>query len=338
MKAVFFQGKDFPLIVKDIPKPKPTGKQVLVRLQFAGLNHRDVWVRTEQAQHFPDGIILGSDGSGIIEEVGEEVDLHTVGQEVVINPGLKWGKNPAVPSDQFKILGFPDHGTFSEYILIGKDSVFDKPAHLSFAEAAAMPLSGLTAYRALFTRARLRPGEKVLVTGIGGGSAQWVMKLAMAFGARVFVTSGSDHKLTKATELGAAGGFDYRDEGWYDKANREAGGFDVIVDSAGGKQFNKLLPLAVPGGRIVMFGRTAGSITDIAPELLFRRQLSLYGTTMGSRDEFLSMLDFISKHQIRPVLAETFPLEKAEEALKAIDQGGRFGKILLRTANDAEKS
>src|SRR5260221_4542277 len=126
-----------------------TEKQVLVRLDYAALNHRDRWIRKEQANHFPEGIILGSDGSGVIEEVGEEVELETEGLQVVINPSLKWGSNPLVQSDAFKILGFPDHGTFGEYIAISKDNVFEKPDHLSFEEAAAMPLSRLTAYRAL---------------------------------------------------------------------------------------------------------------------------------------------------------------------------------------------
>ena len=330
MKAVFFQGKDYPLIVKDVATPRPTEKQVLVRLHYAGLNHRDIWIRTEQARHFPEGIILGSDGSGVIEEVGEEVELHEEGQEVVINPSLKWGSNPVVQSDAFKILGFPDNGTFSEYIVISKDHVFDKPEHLSFEESAALPLSGLTAYRALFTKARLRPGEKVLVTGIGGGSALWVMMFALAFQARVYVTSRSASKLKKAMEMGAAGGYNYKEPDWVEKATKEVGGFDVIVDSACGKQFSQLLNLALPGGRVVIFGRTAGNIPDIAPELLFRKQLSVFGTTMGSRDEFLSMLDFVYKHKLRPVMAETFPLEKAEEALSSLEKDDRFGKIVLR--------
>ena len=332
MNAVFFQGKDYPLIVKNVATPLPTGKQVLIRLHYAALNHRDIWIRTEQARHFPEGIILGSDGSGVIEAVGEEVDPEVEGQEVVINPSLKWGNNPVVQSDAFKILGFPDHGTFSEYIVISKDHVFEKPDHLSFAEAAALPLSGLTAYRALFTKARLRPGEKVLVTGIGGGSALWVMMFALAFKARVYITSGSESKLKKAMELGAEGGYNYKEPDWVEKAMKEAGGFDVIVDSAGGEQFSQLLNLALPGGRVVIFGRTAGAIPEIYPEILFRKQLSIFGTTMGSRDEFLSMLDFVHKHKLRPVIAETFPLEKAEEALRGLETDDRFGKIVLRNS------
>lgn len=332
MRAVFFRGKDFPLVFKEVAKPSPSEKQVLVRLKAAGLNHRDLWIRRETEKHFPDGIILGSDGCGVVEAVGDEVDPGWEGLEVVINPSLKWGSNPAVQSDAFKILGFPDHGTFAEYITISKDHVFEKPDHLSIQEAAALPLSGLTAYRALFTKARLRPGEKVLVTGIGGGSALWAMKFALAFKARVYVTSGSSLKLNKAIEMGAAGGFNYNDPDWIDRITKEAGGFDVIVDSAGGKQFSQLLDMAVPGGRVVLFGRTAGTIPEVAPRAIFWKQLSIFGTTMGTRDEFLSMLDFVEKNKLRPVIDETLPLDHLEVAMQRLEKPDRFGKIVLQIA------
>lgn len=330
MKAAFFSVKGQPLILKEVAKPKPTPKQVLVRLHYAGLNHRDLWIRSEQTSPVPEGIILGSDGSGVIESVGEDIDPGWIGEEVIINPSLGWGKNPMVQADSFRILGFPDHGTFSEYIAISKDHVFEKPEHLSFAEAAALPLAGLTVYRALFSKARLRPGEKVLVTGIGGGAALWVLKLALAFQAKVYVTSGSQSKLDKALALGASGGFNYKEANWSEKATREAGGFDVIVDSAGGEQFGQLLELALPGGRIVLFGKTRGTIQNISPRSLYWKQLSIFGTTMGTRDEFLSMLDFVHKHQLHPEIDEEFSLDQIEAALQKLEMPERFGKIILK--------
>jgi zinc-binding alcohol dehydrogenase/oxidoreductase len=333
MKAVLFRGKDYPLIVKDVLQPIPIQKQVLVRLRCGGLNHRDLWILQEQPKYFPDGIILGSDGCGVIEEVGEEIDPSLIGQEVVINPSLGWGKNPAVQSDAFKILGFPDHGTFAEYIVVSRDQVVEKPKHLSFEEAAAMPLSALSAYRALFSKARLRPGEKVLITGIGGGAALWAMKLALGFQARVYVTSGSDNKIAKAMELGASGGFNYTDPSWAEKARRQASGFDVIIDSAGGEQFDKLLDVAMPGGRVVMFGRTVGAIPNITPRSIFWKQLSVFGTTMGTRDEFLSMLDFVEKHSLHPVIDSSFVLDGVEDALKRLEAKERFGKVILKISD-----
>lgn len=331
MRAVFFKGKDHPLVVREIKKFKPVKDQVLVRLHYAALNHRDIWTWRSQNSISTDGIILGSDGCGIIEDVGEDADPLLIGLEVIINPSLEWGNNSIVQGNSFKILGFPDNGTFSDYIVISKKYVFEKPEHLSFAESAAVPLSGLTAYRALFSKARLRSKEKVLITGVGGGTALSALQFAVAYQGRVYVTSGSEEKLARAKELGALGGFNYKDEEWVQKAIKESGGgFDIIIDSAGGKEFSKFMELALPGGRIVNFGRTAGDITDIATKLLYWKQLSIHGTTMGTRDEFLSMLDFLESRNLKPVIDKVFPLEKTEEAMHRMEQGDQFGKIILQ--------
>jgi zinc-binding alcohol dehydrogenase/oxidoreductase len=335
MKAVFFRGKDLPLVVKETYKPIPSPKQVLIRLHYAAINRRDLWIVKEQANLFKDGIILGSDGCGVVEEVGAEADGSWIGKEVVISPGFNWGDNPLVQSDSFKILGFPDPGTFAEYIAVPKESIVEKPEHLSSAEAAAIPLSGLTAYRALFSKARLRPGEKVLVSGVGGGSAHWALKLALAFKARVYVTSGSDAKIQKAISLGASGGYNYNEEGWLAKATWGSGGFDIIIDGTAGNYFASLLELARPGGRVVLFGRTAGNMDGIIPRSIFFKQLTISGTTLGTRDEFLSLLDFIEKHKIKPEIDRMFSLERTEEALQYLEEPERFGKIVLETSPPA---
>ena len=331
MRAVFFKGKDHPLVVQQIKKFKPVKDQVLIRLQNAAINHRDLWTWREQNLPASDGIILGSDGCGVIEDVGEDADTLLIGSEVIINPSLDWGTNPIVQGNAFRILGFPDHGTFSDYIVISKKYVFDKPEHLTFAESAAVPLSGLTAYRALFSKARLRAKEKVLITGVGGGAALWVLQFAVAYQARVYVTSGTEEKINKAKALGAIEGFNYKDADWHQKALKESGGgFDIIIDSAGGDQFSKLIELALPGGRIVNFGRTAGNISNISTRLLYWKQLSIHGSTMGTRDEFLSMLDFLESRNIKPVIDKIFPLEQIDEAMKRMEQGDQFGKIVLQ--------
>lgn len=330
MRAAFFHGKDTPLTLKEIEKSSNLAKDhVYIRLKNAAINHHELWMMKEQSESMPGGVILGSDGSGIIEAAQAEDDQYLIGKEVVINPSVGWGNNPAVQAHSFSILGYPAHGTFSDYISISKKQVFEKPEHLSFEEAAAVPLAGLTAYRALFTKARLRKGEKVLITGIGGGVALWAMQFALAFEARVFVTSGSQEKLEKALAMGASGTFNYKDENWVDKITKEAGGFDVIIDSAGGPQFNALLEMAYPGARIVIYGRTAGMIPDISPKTLFWKQLSLFGTTMGTTDEFLSMLDFVHKHQLKPIIDSTFPLDNINDAFNKMDEGKQFGKIVL---------
>lgn len=329
MKAALFKGKDLPLSVEEFNKPIPVKDQVLIRMKYAALNHRDLWLMREQSQHFPNGVVLGSDGAGIIEAVGEDADPLRMGSKVVINPSLDWGSNPIVQGNSFRILGFPDHGTFAEYLVISEKYVFEKPEHLSFEESSAVPLAGLTAYRALFSKARLQNNEKILITGIGGGAALWVLQFAVAYQGMVYVTSGSDEKISRAKELGALGGFNYKDPEWAVKAQKETGGFDIIIDSAGGNQFSKLIELALPGGRIVNFGRTAGNITEILTRLLYWKQISIHGTTMGTENEFLSMLDFLKSESIKPVMDTTFPLSQINEAFNRMETGNQFGKIIL---------
>lgn len=330
MQAVFFKGKDHPLEIREMKQPVPIKDQVLVRLHAASLNHRDIWVRNEQTAVPDNGIVLGSDGCGVVEAVGEEGDPSLVGKEVIINPSHEWGKDPAWQADSFKILGYPDNGTFAPWILISKKYIHDKPEHLTMEEAAAVPLSGLTAYRALFTKARVRPGEKVLITGIGGGTALWALQLALGFQAKVYVTSSSKEKIDKAVALGAAGGFNYKDPSWVNEAKKITRGFDAIIDSAAGPQFNSLLEVAMPGGRIVVFGRTAGDMGNVSPRILFNKQLQIHGSLMGTRDEFLSMIDFIEKKNIKPVIDSTYPVQNIEQAFERMHSSAQFGKILLK--------
>lgn len=331
MKAVIFKGSGSPLQVGDFPKPRPVKDQVLIRLKAAALNHRDLWIIEEQtAVSRPEGIILGSDGTGVVEDVGEDADPLLTGAEVIINPSMEWGNNPMVQGETFKILGFPDHGTLAEYIVVSKKYIFETPEGLTAEECAALPLSGLTAYRALFSKARLRAKEKVLITGIGGGAALWALTFAVAYGARVYVTSGSEEKLNRAIALGAAGGFNYKKSDWADEAARVAGGFDIIIDSAGGDGFSKLIDLALPGGRIVNFGRTAGTITNLNTRLLYWKQLSIFGSTMGTRDEFLSMIDFVESRKLKPVIDAVYPLDQVNAAFDRMRSKDHFGKLVIR--------
>jgi len=335
LKAFVFRGNQQSNAIEEVAKPKPIKDQLLIRLHYAALNHRDLWILKEQASVLnPAGVILGSDGAGVVEMVGADADPSWIGAEVIINPSLEWGDNPIVNGNSFKILGNPDHGTFSEYITISKKYVFEKPENLSMAESAALPLSGLTAYRALFSKARLRSKEKVLITGAGGGAALMALLYAVAYQARVYVTSSSEEKIQKAKALGAINGFNYKEADWYLKAQQEAGGFDIIVDTAGGPDFQKLLDIAMPGGRIVNFGRTAGNIGELNTRMLFSKQLSIYGTTMGTRDEFLSMIDFIESRKIKPVIDQVVPFQNFSDSLQRMESAEQFGKIVLQIQNE----
>ncbi len=203
-------------------------------------------------------MIPGSDGSGEVVARGDGAEGPDEGTEVVINPALYWGDDPRVPGKEYRILGIPDDGTFAQFIKVPADHVFPKPSHLSHEEAAALPLAALTAYRALVTRGGVAEGETVLVPGVGGGVATFLVQIASALGARVFVTSGSDEKIEESKELGAEGGVNYNSEDWSKELKSMAGGVDLSVDHVGGDAFNALVSLAKPGGRIVVFGATAG--------------------------------------------------------------------------------
>lgn len=311
--------------------------EVVVQLKAAALNHRDVFIQQGLYPGIKLPVILGSDGAGVVAELGEGVEPDWQGQAVVINPAMQWGDNPNFYGPDFRILGMPDNGTFAEFVVVSAASIHPKPPYLSFEQAAAFPLAGLTAWRALMTRAQLQASgkpERVLITGIGGGAALFALKFAVATGAEVWVTSGSDDKLANAKALGATGGVNYRDVDWHKTLMVQTGGgragyFDVIIDSAGGPGFAKLIDVAAPGGRIAFFGGTKGTITDIQPPKVFFKQLSIFGSTMGTQAEFRSMLAFVSNQQIQPVVDEVLPIEQMERAMQKMDAGSQFGKIVL---------
>jgi NADPH:quinone reductase-like Zn-dependent oxidoreductase len=319
------------LSIVEVPVPEPAPGEARVRLKAAALNHRDVWIKLGQyaGLNFPS--LPGSDGAGVVESVGAGVDPEWVGSEVIINPSFGWGNGEAAQGDEFSILGLPRDGTLAEAIAVPVAQLAVKPPHLSWTEAAALPLAGLTAYRVLFSRGRLQPGEKVLVSGIGGGVALFALQFAVAHGAQVYVTSGSDDKIAQAIGLGAAGGFNYTHPGWAKTAAHGHAGklFDVIVDSAGGEGFESLIDLAAPGGRVVFYGATRGNPPVLPMRKVFWRQLSLLGTTMGSAADWDEMTAFVDRHRLTPVVSGVFPLERAAEAFSLMEQGGQFGKIVV---------
>jgi NADPH:quinone reductase-like Zn-dependent oxidoreductase len=207
-----------------------------------------------------------------------------------------------------------------------------RPAHLNWAQAAALPLAGLTAYRAAFVRAQLQAGERVLVTGIGGGVALVAAQFCAAAGAEVWVTSGDDEKLARALALpiGLRGGANYKAEGWAKDLTKRAGGaFDVIIDSAAGAGFEALVDAAAPGGRLVFYGGTQGNITSLPPGKVFWKQLSILGSSMGSLQDFDAMLAFVQEHQLVPIVDKTFPLAEGEAALRYLAAGQQLGKVVL---------
>ncbi|MEC3879433.1 zinc-binding dehydrogenase [Parapedobacter sp. 10938] len=328
-KAIVLNGVKAPLVLTEVPVPTVGPGEALVRIKAAALNRRDWWIQQGQYAGLQFPIVLGSDGAGVVEQVGGEDQNHWIGRDVVINPSFAWGDKEAHQGRSFHILGLPQDGTFAAFVRVPVVNLHEKPAHLSFEEAAALPLGGLTAYRALFSRAALKSGEKVLVVGAGGGVATFALQWALHAGATVFVTSSAPAKIERAMALGAAGGVLYTDDSWPQQLQEQAGGFDIIVDSALGEGAVHYPDLANPGGRIVFFGGTAGNIPALNARKLFWKQLSLLGTTMGSPGDFADMLAFVNHHGAVPVVHATYPLEEAEVALRQMDQSTQFGKIVL---------
>lgn len=329
MKALVLPAIKEAVELRELPIPKPAPGQALVRLRAAALNHRDAYIQQGLYPGIQTPVTLGSDGAGIVVGLGEGTDETWQNQEVVILPGIGWDNEPVQPKS-YHIIGMPTDGCFAEYIVVDAHQLFVKPAHLSFEQAAALPLAGLTAYRALFTRAACQTGDRVLISGIGGGVALWAFQLALAAGAEVYVTSGSEAKIQKAIELGAKGGVNYKTEKWHKQLLQQANGLiDVVVDSAGGDGFRYFLDLAAPAGRIVFYGGTRGTFS-VSPQKVFWKQLSLLGSTMGSREEFGLLLDFVDQHQLVPVVDSIWPLAEGAEALAYMDRGAQLGKIVLQ--------
>jgi NADPH:quinone reductase-like Zn-dependent oxidoreductase len=330
MRALVFQEAKKPLVLEDRPEPSPGEGQVVVELRAAALNRRDFWITLGLYPGIRPGVVLGSDGAGVVAEVGEGISPDWRGQEVIIDPGIGWGDDPRAQSDEFRILGMPDDGTFAERIVVSAEQLHPKPEHLDWQEAAALPLAGVTGYRALVTQGGVREGDRVLVSGIGGGVATTVLQFALAKGASVVVTSSSDEKIARAVELGALGGVDYREDDWAKRLGKEFGPFDVIIDSAGGEGYASFVHLARPGGAVVNFGATAGPPGSLDLFKMFWKQVRLIGSTMGSPADFDAMLAFVNEKKLRPVVDRVVQLEEGAEAVASMKSAPQFGKVVLR--------
>ena len=319
------------LRLEERPDLYPGEGEAVVRLRAAALNHRDVWIRKGQYAGIKVPIILGSDGAGEVVNVGAGVDSSWLGREVVIDPSFNWGPDDRAQDSAFHILGLPVDGTYAEMVRVPAANLHPKPRHLSWEEAAAVPLASVTAYRALVTRARLQAGETVLITGIGGGVATTALVIAKELGATVWVTSGHESKLKAARIHGAAGGVNHRKDDWAKTLIGEIGARpDVIVDSAGGDTFNKALDVVKPGGRLVSYGSTLGAAERVEIRRIFWKQLNVLGSTMGPPSDFAAMLRLYERTGLRPIIDKVFPLEQASDAHIRMEAGDQFGKIVLR--------
>jgi zinc-binding alcohol dehydrogenase/oxidoreductase len=317
MKAIRIHEDGGPEVLRyeDVPDPEPRDDEVLIELRAASLNHLDVWIR-KGLPSVPKPRILGADGAGVIAGTDERV---------VINPGI------LDAAGRTHIVGETMDGTHAELIAIPRDYVHPIPEGLSFEEAAAFPLVFVTAYRMLVTRARVQPGEWVLVWGIGGGVATAALAIAKALGARAIVTSSSDAKLARAQELGADAVANH-ETGDVVATVKEVtgGGAHVVVDDVGEATWRRTLDAARPDGRIVVCGATTGPNPPAALHRVWWKQLTILGSTMGTPDDFRGVYDLVGSGRARPVVDEVFPLAEAAAAHERLEAGEQLGKIVLR--------
>lgn len=325
MKAITITDQEEPIQLVEVPNPEISNGECLVRISHAALNRRDQWIREGLYPGIRPGVILGSDGCG---EVVEGPDKW-IGKKVIINPNIGWGTDEAVQQPDYTILGLPHNGTLAEYVKVNVDRLAEKPAHLPHEKAAAIPLAALTAYRALVTKGEIKTGQKVLVSGAGGGVAHFAVAIAVAMGCEVYVTSSDPAKIDKTMGLGAKGGFSYKDETWPKQALKATGGFDVVIDGAGGAAVNDYLKVTRPGGKIVIYGGTTGKTPKFDIPRLFWSQVSILGTTMGSDLEFQQMVSFFNIHQLIPVIDQVFPLDQYLKAFDRFKAPDHFGKIVI---------
>jgi len=312
------------LVLEEVPDPEPGPGEVLVHLRASALNHLDVWIR-KGLPSVPKPRILGADGSGVVEALGEGVSGFEPGERVVLNPGIEAGRG------RIHVIGEHGDGTNAELIAVPATNVHPIPDSLSFEEAAAFPLVFETAYRMLVTRAGLREGEWVLAWGIGGGVSTATLAIAKALGAQVLVTSSSDAKLERARELGADATVNHA-TGDVKTAVQEATagkGIDVVIEHVGEATWATSLQVAAPGGRIAVCGATTGPNPPAALHRIWWKQLSILGSTMGTGEDFAGAYELVASGRAQPVVDTVLPLEEIRAAHERLEAGEQLGKIVL---------
>ncbi|MCL5884230.1 MAG: zinc-binding dehydrogenase [Deltaproteobacteria bacterium] len=341
MRAAFFRAHG-PLDVieyGELPDPAPGPGQVRVRIRAAALNHLDIFVRNG-IPGIPVALphVMGSDGAGVVESVGAGVRGVEPGDEVVLNPGINCGTCEFCLAGEhslcvaFHLLGEHIAGTFAEYAVAPAVNAHPKPKELSWEEAAAFPLTFLTAWRMLVTKARIKPGETLLVIGIGSGVGVAALRIAKMLGLTVYVTSGSPEKLRRAAELGADLGVDHSAADFSAEVRKATAkrGVDIVLDSVGKATWRKSIASLAKGGRLLTCGATTGPDPEEDIARIFWNQLTVYGSTMGTHREFAEVLRMFRGGRLRPVVDSVYPLAGAKEATLRLEEKRQFGKIVLR--------
>lgn len=339
MRAALFHEHGGPdvLRIEEVPRPPPAAGELLVEVRAAALNHLDLWVRRGLPIDTTMPHVGGSDLAGVVVEVGAGVEGWSGGERVVVNPALCCGRCRECARGEesicaeLRILGEHTAGGFAEFVVVPARNAYPLPDAFSFESAAALPVSYQTAWRALVTRARLRPGEDVLVLGASGATAIAAVQIAKLAGARVFaVTSGTD-KAARLRALGADVVYDRSEVDFSREVHRDTGkrGVDVVVENVGQATWKQSVRALARGGRLVTYGATTGPTGDTDLRLLFWKQLEIIGSTMASRSEFERMLHVALRGELVPVIDSVLPLDRIAAAHARLEAGAQFGKIVL---------
>ncbi|HEX2188590.1 MAG TPA: zinc-binding dehydrogenase [Longimicrobiaceae bacterium] len=339
MRAAIFHEHGGPEVVRieEIPRPEPGPGEVRVRVRAAAMNHLDLWVRRGLPIDTTMPHVGGSDVAGVVDALGPGAEGVAPGERVVVNPSLscgrcEWcaaGEVPLCP--EYRILGEHTDGGFTEYVAVPAANVYRIPDELSFEAAAALPVSYMTAWRAVVGRARVRPGEDVLVLGASGGTAAASVQVAKLCGARVFAVTSGARNVARVRELGADVVYDREQTDFSRQVFQDTGrrGVDVVVENVGEATWKGSVRALARGGRLVCYGATTGPRAEIDLRVLFWKQLEVIGSTMASRPEFEAMLRAAFRGDLVPVVDSVLPLERAREAHERLEAGGQFGKIVL---------
>jgi NADPH:quinone reductase-like Zn-dependent oxidoreductase len=312
------------LVLEEAPDPVAGPGEVLVRLHASALNHLDIWIR-KGLPSVPKPRILGADGAGVVESLGDGVSEFEIGERVVLNPGIEAG------GGRIHVIGEHGDGTNAELIAVPAANVHPIPDGLSFEQAAAFPLVFETAYRMLVTRAGLREGEWVLAWGIGGGVSTATLAIGKALGANVIVTSSSEAKLERARELGADATVNHETDDVKAAVQEatEGRGADIVVETVGEATWATSLQVAAPGGRVTVCGATSGPNPPAALHRVWWKQLSILGSTMGTGEDFAGAYELVASGRARPVVDTVLPLEEIRAAHERLEAGEQLGKIVL---------
>ena len=341
MKAILFRQHGGPevLTYSEVPTPTLESNEVLVELKAAALNNLDLSIR-RGIPSWPTPLphIPGSDGAGVVAEVGSGVSERKIGERVLIAPGLSCGNCSACRTGDdnvcstYHALGTKEHGTYAEFVKLPASNIFPIPEGLSFEEAASVPVVFLSAWHMLVGLAKVQAGECVLVHGAGSGVGIAAIQIAKMLDARVITTSRSNEKLEMAKQLSADETVNYQTTDFVPEVRRltEKRGVDVVIEHIGGEVFGKSLTLLGRKGRMVTCGVTAGEIVSADLRYVFSRHLTVYGSFMGRRSELTQVLRFFPSRQLKPVVDSVFPLAQAAEAQSRMEERKHFGKIVLR--------